>query len=174
MSCLFFPTSPKRRGRISGYLKALSWLIGYTLEYALSFDNLFLFHLVFTSYGTPRGQVYRGIVTAMRLGVCVRFALLFVSEEAFNLTFLFRWVFGIVLLYSGYKVLFTDEDDGNPTDNCLVRLITRYLPVHHEYVDGSAFFVYTEAVTYSRISDVAVVGRSHEDMGGSTGLFDGL
>lgn len=124
-----------------GSEEALSWLIGYTLEYALSFDNLFLFHIVFSSYGTPRGQVYRGIVTAMRLGICVRFALFFVSAEAFNLTFIFRWVFGAILMYSGVKVITVDEDEGNPTENCLVKLVTRYLPVHHEYADGGAFFV---------------------------------
>jgi tellurite resistance protein TerC len=125
-----------------GSEEATSWVIGYMLEFALSFDNLFLFHMVFTSYATPVDQVYKGIVTAMRWGIVVRFTLFFVSEEVFNLTVVFRWIFGALLLYSGFKIIAFEESEDDPTENCLVRLVTRYLPVHKDYAKDAAFFIF--------------------------------
>lgn len=124
-----------------GYEAAESWFLGYVLEYTLSFDNLFLFHVIFSSYRTPATHVYRGITTAMRCGLFSRFWLFFIGAGVFNLTFVFRWIFGALLLYTGVKVMVVNEEESDPTDNCMVRMVSKRLPIHDQDVAGAAFFV---------------------------------
>lgn len=44
---------------------AMAWLDGYILEYLLSMDNVFFFHVVFKSYATPDDQIYQGLFLGM-------------------------------------------------------------------------------------------------------------
>merc|ERR1719460_2623661 len=44
-----------------GFAPFLGFVQGFVLEYMLSFDNLFVFHLVFSYYCTPDQLLYRAL-----------------------------------------------------------------------------------------------------------------
>eukprot|EP00401_Gymnodinium_catenatum_P083132 CAMPEP_0117505464 /NCGR_PEP_ID=MMETSP0784-20121206/25391_1 /TAXON_ID=39447 /ORGANISM="" /LENGTH=277 /DNA_ID=CAMNT_0005300877 /DNA_START=552 /DNA_END=1385 /DNA_ORIENTATION=+ len=58
------------------------------------------------------------------------------------MTFMFRLIFGLVLLYSGVKVMFAKEEQTDPKENIVVQMLSSYLPFHDHYAPDSAFFVY--------------------------------
>jgi tellurite resistance protein TerC len=63
----------------------------------------------------------------------------------------FHWiifVFGAILIYSGWKLLFQKEDHVDPSKNPVLRFARRWLRVTHEYVEDK-FFVRRTHVSYA-------------------------
>lgn len=120
--------------------KALEFLGGYVLEQSLSIDNLFMFLLVFTSYGIKQHQQRRvlnyGIIGAALLRlVFILFGVAVVS--------LFHWVlyiFGFVLIISGMGIIFKDEADTDFRDKKILKLLGRFIPIT-DRLYGERFFV---------------------------------
>mmetsp|Transcript_124848 Transcript_124848/g.388645 ORF Transcript_124848/g.388645 Transcript_124848/m.388645 type:complete len:427 (+) Transcript_124848:76-1356(+) len=125
-----------------GVDEGISWLSGYVLEYMLSVDNLFCFHLIFMTYGTPKDQTHRALVYGIGGAVVLRFLLFAVGAGMFNTTRLFHWIFGFILLYSGVKVMAVSEEaETDHKQNWAVKQISRVLPVHDGYAPNAAFFL---------------------------------
>lgn len=62
----------------------------------------------------------------------------------FNLTAVFQWAFGLILIYSGIKMMAMDEEETDPKENCMVQLILKFFPVYEGYAPDAAFFVWTD------------------------------
>merc|ERR1719262_1981265 len=55
-----------------GDFAAIVWFNGYILEYLLSVDNVFFFHVVFTAYATPSSQKYKALFLGILGAVVLR------------------------------------------------------------------------------------------------------
>ncbi|HEX7957969.1 MAG TPA: TerC/Alx family metal homeostasis membrane protein, partial [Pyrinomonadaceae bacterium] len=58
----------------------------------------------------------------------------------------FHWIiyiFGAFLIYTGFKMLVSDESQANPEENAAVRLVTRLIPITRHY-EGEKFFTVVE------------------------------
>lgn len=101
-----------KKGREAGIM----WCSGYILEWMLSMDNLFVFHLVFRIYATPKELLHKalfiGIVGALAFRMCFFMAL----ASLLNLVHWFRFVFGILLIWSGVQAA-QENDDEIDVDN---------------------------------------------------------
>ncbi len=62
MASLFCAFLYQRYGRKDAY----QWASGYILEWMLSFDNLFVFHLIFRVYQTPETLKHKPLI----VGIC--------------------------------------------------------------------------------------------------------
>lgn len=128
--------------QLMGLEAAGSWLYGYVLEYTLSVDNLFVFQLVFKAYSTPEAQLDRALFWGISAAVLLRLAFFEVGTEILALGFIARLAFGLVLVYSGVKTLKDEDDDeDDPSQNCLVRSLARILPLHDQYGERPVFFL---------------------------------
>jgi len=111
-----------------GQEAAWMWCAGYLLEWLLSLDNLFVFHLIFKVYNTPKVLLHKALFIGV-LGTAI-FRMCFFSVLA-TLLHLVRWVrfiFGAFLIYSGVKAAFEDdEEDPDVKNTFVVRLLTRLL-----------------------------------------------
>lgn len=122
-------------GLRSGVSKASEFFAGYLLEQSLSVDNLFVFVLIFSyfkvpvssqrrvlTYGIAGAVVFRGLLIGLG-GVALQ------NFEALNLAF------AAILLFSSYKLLSDSSDDGDDdlSDNFLVKLCRRVIPVSSTY-----------------------------------------
>ena len=114
---------------------ALQFSAGYLLEEALSVDNVFVFSVIFTFFAVPAAWQQRvlfwGILGALVLrGVFIGLGSALIHR--------FEWVlyiFGVVLIATGLKLLRTgDDDDFDPSRNLLVRLSRRFVRVTDTYV----------------------------------------
>lgn len=123
-----------------GQQKALEFLTGYLIEKSLSVDNLFVFLILFTIFGVElRDQ--RRVLNYGIVGVIILRGILIILGSA--LVREFHWIlyiFGVMLIYAGYRVIFGEDVKIEPEKNVAVRLFRRIMPVENEY-HGHKFFI---------------------------------
>jgi tellurite resistance protein TerC len=119
---------------------ALQFLTAYLVEESLSVDNLFVFLMLFSYFRVPpayqRKVLFFGI-----LGAIVMRMLFIVVGVA--LIARFHWViylFGLFLVYTGYKMAVAQDSEIDPEKNPLLRVARKFLPVTEGY-EGERFFV---------------------------------
>mmetsp|Transcript_14761 Transcript_14761/g.39152 ORF Transcript_14761/g.39152 Transcript_14761/m.39152 type:complete len:321 (-) Transcript_14761:266-1228(-) len=117
------------------------WMSGYMLEWMLSFDNLFVFHMIFTIYGTPDHLKQRPLFLGICGAVVFRLAFIFVGEYLMHTMFFMHWIFGAFLVYTGIKTVTGDDEEEDPSQNPLVQLLTRHVPFVPAYDASGKFFV---------------------------------
>ena len=126
-----------------GHTAALEFSTGYVIELSLSADNLFIFLLIFRYFQLPEEQQYRVLFWGIIGAILMRAAFIFAGV---GLIHRFHWIiygFGLLLIYSGLRLLFPRGTDVNPEKNPLLRTLRKIIPVTPDYV-GSKFFVRRE------------------------------
>ncbi len=123
-----------------GETKALEFLTGYIIEKSLSVDNLFVFIMIFAYFAIPK-RYQPTILKWGILGALVMRALfIFVGIELLDKFYWMIYVFGAILIYTGFKMAFGGEEEIKPENNLLVRLVRRFFPITRR-LRGSRFFI---------------------------------
>ncbi|NQU05277.1 MAG: TerC/Alx family metal homeostasis membrane protein [Calditrichaeota bacterium] len=123
----------------------IEFITCYVVEWSLSLDNLFVFLMIFNSFGvTPHQQVRAlrwGIIGAMIL----RMIFIFLGVTLVGLFEPILYVFGLILIYSAYKMALSksEEEEKDVKQNKLVKLVRRKFPVTEDFV-GDKFFIRRE------------------------------
>jgi len=155
-----------------GEFVAIVWFNGYILEYLLSLDNVFFFHVVFTSYSTPPSQIYKALFLGILGAVALRLLFYIVGAGVFRMAFFFQVICGLILIYSGFKTAWSDDDDDDPRENACVKCITRCLPFSDSYDESGALFAQVPVRSKSRFADppevIGAVSPSAGDGASST------
>lgn len=118
----------------------LEFLTGYLIELFLSVDNLFIFIVIFKFFSIQSIHQHRilfyGILGALFFrGV---FIALGSALMGFKLVIYF---FGALLVYTGFKMLFSkDKDDINPEDNFFIKLLKKVMPLYPK-IESQKFFI---------------------------------
>ena len=120
---------------------AFMWMSGYMLEWMLSFDNLFVFHMIFQVYGCPDNQKHRALFLGICGAVFFRVAFLFVGEYLMHKMFFMHLVFGAFLIYTGVNTMLVDDEDEDPSQHPLVLWLQKTFPFVSVYDKKAAFFV---------------------------------
>jgi tellurite resistance protein TerC len=88
-----------------GQERALEFVSGYLLEGSLSIDNLFVFLVLFGSFGLTVGQQHRALIYGV-LGAIVLRALFIVAGVALLDRFeAMQYIFGALLLYAAWRLV---------------------------------------------------------------------
>ena len=126
----------------------LEFAAGYLVERALSFDNIFIFVVVFNYFAVPAKFQHRVLFLGI-VGAFV-FRAIFVGLGAMLMSY--HWVvmfFGVLLLYTGGKMAFgIGEETIEPERNPIIKLLRRFLPVTAE-MDGERFFKRVNGVVHA-------------------------
>jgi len=110
---------------IEGQQQAFQWASGYMLEWMLSMDNLFVFHLVFAAYQTPADQIHKAAFVGILGAVVLRMFFFMVVSTLLSLFGWFRYPFGLLLIWSGIEAARGDDDeDMDPKETRLVKGLT--------------------------------------------------
>jgi len=119
-----------------GRRPAVEYLTGYVIEYALSVDNLFVFILIFKTFGVPsmyqRPVLLWGILGAM----IMRAAFILIGAA---LMARFQWllyVFGAFLVFTGGKILLGHDVETHPEKNPVLKLFGKVFPIVRHFGDG--------------------------------------
>ena len=118
----------------------LTFLTAYVVEKSLSVDNLFVIAVLFGYFGVPAQYQHRVLFWGV-FGAIVMRAVMIVLGVA--LVTRFGWVlyvFGLFLLITGARMLFTDDHIQEPGQNRVLRALRRVIPVTRGY-HGEHFFV---------------------------------
>ena len=122
-----------------GSQPAGEYYAGYLLERALSIDNVFVFAVIFAYFKVPaklqNGVLFWGLVMAlfMRAGFIVLGAELI---ERYDWVIYF---FGILLIYTGFRMATHDIGETDPSKNIALRGMRKLMPVSHNYHDDKYF-----------------------------------
>lgn len=125
---------------------SLEYITGYLVEYSLSADNIFVFILIFNSFGV-RERYYKKILVWGILGAIVlRFFFIFIGSALIQRFEWILYVFGAFLVYTGLQLFFQkDEDESIDTNNHpVVKFASKYLNIYPRNVSDN-FFVRNKA-----------------------------
>src|SRR5512146_105272 len=100
-----------------GKQKAVEFLTGYLIEEILCVDNLFVFLILFNYFKIP-SRYQRKVLNWGIAGVIV-LRDVFIYRVVTLITYFsfILYIFGAVLIYSGYKMLFDKEKEIHPEQN---------------------------------------------------------
>lgn len=123
---------------LRGPKESLEFVTGYLIELSLSMDNVFVIALLFAFFRIPPEQQHRVLFWGI-IGALVMRGVMIGAGAA--LIMRFDWIlyfFGLLLLYSGVKMLFVDTEV-HPEKSRIVRLARKFYPISPN-LDGQKFF----------------------------------
>jgi len=116
------------------------FLTAYVIELSLSVDNIFVFLVVFSSFGVPAEYRHRVLFLGI-LGAVVMRGLFIATGVALLESFAWLiFLFGGFLVFTGLKLAIRREGEVQPDKNPVMRLARRFLPVTSDF-EGQKFFV---------------------------------
>jgi tellurite resistance protein TerC len=120
--------------------KGNEFLTAYVIELSLSVDNIFVFLIVFSSFGVPPEYRHRVLFLGI-LGAVVMRGLFIATGVALleNFSWLI-FLFGGFLVFTGVKLAIRRDEEVQPDKNPVMKLAKRFLPVTSEF-EGQKFFV---------------------------------
>lgn len=131
-----------------GSEKALEFLGGYVIEQSLSIDNLFLFILVFSSFGI-KSEYQRRVLNYGIIGaVILRMIFVVLGVTIISMFHWVLYVFGGILIISGIKMMFKQEEANNFQDSKIIKTLGKMIPVTDK-LDGEKFFVREKGILHA-------------------------
>ena len=116
------------------------FLAGYFLEESLSIDNIFVMIMIFVSFGIRKEYYHRVLFWGIFGAIVLRFIFIFALGA---LVTRFAWllaVFGVILIYSGVKMIIKkDEGEIDTANHPVVKFASKHFPVTKESF-GHDFF----------------------------------
>ncbi len=126
---------------------ALEFLTGYIVEESLSLDNMFVFVLLFGSFGIPAQFQHR--ILFYGIGGALLFRAAFIGLGSVLLQY--AWVvllFGVFLVFTGIKMMLSPGREMRPEESAILRLLRKILPVT-PHLHGQRFFARLDGRLYA-------------------------
>jgi len=120
----------------------ISWTNGYLLEWMLSLDNLFVFHLIFKAYKLPSQLLHKALFTGVVGAVVCRCCFFWIIISLLHYISWLHFIFGAFLIWSGIQAAQGESDEeADLSDSSLVRWLQWLLGPRllDSYEDGSLF-----------------------------------
>ena len=139
---------------IEGFDKAVDFASGYLIELSLSVDNLFVFLLIFISFGIKEHAQHKALAYGIAGTIVLRFVFIFIGISLVNKFEWILWVFGAILIFSGIKMFKPEDEDDDPRDGILYKMIAKVMPMS-KYPKGEKFVVDNDGTNYDPASPLS-------------------
>ena len=123
-----------------GSTATLEFVTGYVLELSLSVDNLFVFLLIFRYFRVPEAYQHKVLFWGILGALVMRGVFILAGVGLIRRLHWIVYVFGALLIYSGFKLLRQRGPKIDPEKNPFLRLFRRWMPVTENY-EGEKFLV---------------------------------
>jgi tellurite resistance protein TerC len=123
-----------------GRTASLEFATGYLIELSLSIDNLFVFLVIFRYFRVPGELQHRVLFWGILGALITRGAFILVGVGLIRQFDWIIYIFGALLVWSGFKLLRQGDTEIDPEKNPVLKLFRRWMPVTDEYV-GNKFWV---------------------------------
>lgn len=134
----------------------MQFLAGYTLEKALSIDNIFVIALIFGMFGIKGGLQHRALAWGIIGAIVMRGVLIFLGV---GLVEKFNWllpVFGAFLVFTALKMLKGGGHDEKVEDSKLYKLTSKIFPVYPGF-DGNKILTKQNGKTMLTLLGMSIV-----------------
>ncbi len=140
---LFFWLKERTGSTAEATRVSLEFLTGYLMEKALSVDNIFVFIVIFSYFGVPPHLHHRvlfwGVLGALIMrGIFIALGAALIARFDWIL-----YVFGIILIISGWKMAFSSGEPVHPEKNIFIRLAKKFFRVQPGF-ESHNFFIRRE------------------------------
>jgi tellurite resistance protein TerC len=142
---------------------AATYYSAYLIEKALSVDNVFIFALIFGYFAVPARYQHRVLFWGVIGALLMRLVFIFVGSSLLETFFWTAYVFGLFLVYTGWRMAFRHGDPTDPGNNPVLRIMRRVIPVTGEY-DGNKFFTRVNGKRAGTMLLVALVAIESSDL----------
>ena len=118
--------------------KVLEFFTGYILEKSLAVDNIFVFLMIFGYFKVAPKYQHRVLLYGVLGALVLRAVMIFIGAA---LVRQFEWIlylFGAFLLYTGIRMMKSEEDEEDLSGNLLLGVVKKIIPVGSEF-DGDKF-----------------------------------
>ncbi|MBE6062837.1 MAG: TerC/Alx family metal homeostasis membrane protein [Clostridium butyricum] len=123
-----------------GETSAVEYFGGYIVEMSLSLDNLFLFLMIFSSFGIREEYQERVLLYGVLGAMGLRLIFILLGVSIVNKFHSILSLFGIILLYSGLNMIFKKDEKIEFHNNFAVKALEKVMPVT-TVLHGNKFFV---------------------------------
>lgn len=118
-----------------GQQKAIEFLTAYLVEKSLSVDNIFVFLLIFSSLKTPEQYRHKILFWGVLGALFMRGIMIFAGVFLLNHFHFITYIFGLVLVIAGFRMLFQKEE--NLESQPLFKWALRKLPISSQLTGGN-------------------------------------
>jgi len=124
-----------------GWNDALSWSTGYLLEWMLSMDCLFFFHIIFKLFGTPDHLKHIPLFWGIIMAIFFRMFFFLIEEVLMHSFYWTHVLFGLFLVYTGIKSATISDEHFDPRESAAFVFLCKYIRLVNTYDDDGRLFV---------------------------------
>jgi tellurite resistance protein TerC len=116
------------------------YLAGYLIERSLSLDNIFVFAVILSYFAVPEQQTQaRVLAWGIILALVLRLIFIVLGAALLNTFHVTFYFFGVLLLYTAWKLARHEGDDIEPEHNPALKFIRKHVTMSESY-DGDKLF----------------------------------
>lgn len=124
---------------------AIDFLGGYLIELSLSIDNVFVFLMIFMSFGITEHAQHRVLAWGIIGAIILRFIFVFFGVAVVQKFEWILYVFGVLLVFSGANMIRSEDEDKDPHDSKILKAMRKVIPMTNYFVDEK-FFIKEDAI----------------------------
>jgi tellurite resistance protein TerC len=141
-----------------GRKPALEYISAYLMEWSLSIDNIFVFIIIFNAFGVKEKNYSRVLLVGILMAIVFRILFITAGIAAIEKFEWLLFVFGLFLIYTGYKMFTaTEHEEFNPHKTKIYLFLKKFLPLANH--DGNGRYIMRERgrVVYTTLFVVIVL-----------------
>ncbi len=123
-----------------GHAAGAEYLAGYIVERSLSLDNIFVFAVIFSYFAVPLAVQPRVLAWGIALALVLRLVFIVLGAALLNTLHITFYAFGLLLLYTAWKLFRHEETEIDPEHNPALRVVRKRIPMTADY-RGHRLFV---------------------------------
>jgi tellurite resistance protein TerC len=117
----------------------VQYITGYLIEKSLSLDNIFVIALIFSYFKIPLKYQHRILYWGIIGALVFRGIMILVGASLIRHFDWVSYVFGVILLYSAFKMLVSKHEDTDFKKSWAIKILSKLLPISWEMHDGNFF-----------------------------------
>ena len=124
------------------------YFAAYLVEKSLSVDNLFVFIIILTQFSVPFNLHQRVLLVGVALAIVLRGVFIAIGASALALFSFTFAIFGAILVWTGVQLMRHRNDEPDPHDNLLVRIVRKRYRFSEAY-RGTSLFITENGLRYA-------------------------
>lgn len=132
---------------VLGKQKGLEYLTGYVVEYSLSIDNMFVFIVIFSYFAIPKKYQLKVLLFGVLGAIILRFIFIFVGITLLNAFSWTIYIFGVILLFTGLKMLKGGDKENSLENNFFIKFLKKRFRFT-DSIESGDFFVRKNGLLY--------------------------
>ncbi len=137
---------------------AIKYISAYLLEWSLSIDNIFVFIIIFTFFKVRPINYSRVLLVGILMAIIFRIIFIAIGSELVARFSWIMYVFGVFLLYTGFKMFTANEDEEfHPEDNWAFKMMKKFFRTTNEEPHGKFFIERNNKIYLTKLTMVVIM-----------------